>query len=92
MDKIKSIKIKVFGLVQGVFFRAESQKEAVKLGLKGVSRNLGDGTVEIIAEGEEEKLKKLLRWCYKGSDLADVEKIDFIWQNPSGNFSSFEIE
>jgi acylphosphatase len=88
----KRLKIKVFGFVQGVFFRAGAKEMADSLSLAGLATNLADGSVGIIAEGEEENLKKLLSWAKRGPDLARVEKVDFFWQKPSGEFSDFQIK
>jgi len=85
------IHIFVSGRVQGVFFRVNTREEALKLNLTGWVRNLPDSRVEILAEGEEKKLKKLLKWSKKGPFLAEVEKVDYKWENYSGEFDSFEV-
>ncbi|MBW2995745.1 acylphosphatase [Candidatus Woesearchaeota archaeon] len=81
----------VHGRVQGVFFRYNTQKKAKKFGLTGWVKNNPDRTVEIIAEGEESKLKELAAWCSKGPLLAKVEKIDTSWKKYKGEFESFSI-
>ena len=53
----------VHGLVQGVFFRYNTKKEALSLGLKGYTRNMPDGTVEIVAEGQKDRLDGLVEFC-----------------------------
>jgi len=88
----KKILIKIFGQVQGVFFRAEAQQIAESLNISGVARNLDDGTVEILAEGEEKNLEKLLQWCHQGPELARVEKVESVWQKSTGEFGSFKVE
>lgn len=88
---VKKIKIKVFGEVQGVFFRYSTKEKANQLELKGWVRNVEDGTVEIMAEGEEEKLKKFIDWCYIGPPAAKVEKMEIEWQEAEGEFEIFEI-
>lgn len=65
----------VKGRVQGVYFRAFTQKEAVKLNLVGFVRNLPDGDVEIVACGEEAALRQLVAWCHKGPLLARVTSV-----------------
>lgn len=72
---MKTIKIKVFGDVQGVNFRHEAKQEADELGLMGFVSNLPDGSVYIEAEGEEEDLERILRWCSTGPDIAKVFKV-----------------
>lgn len=89
---MKQIVLKIYGTVQGVFFRAEAQKMALPLGVVGVARNLDDGAVEILAEGEEENLKTLIAWAKHGPELAKVGRADVTWAEASGQFSEFRIE
>ena len=65
----------VSGLVHGVFFRATTQQKALELGLTGWVKNCDDGSVEIHAEGPEDKLKELEEWCWKGSKEAKVQNV-----------------
>ena len=77
----------ISGKVQGVCFRAYAQKEAIKLGLKGWVRNLSDGRVEGIFEGDEQKVKSILAWCEKGSpwsQVTDVEIQTETWVGETG--------
>ena len=69
------IKIYVFGLVQGVFFRSTTRKTARKLGLRGYVKNLPNGSVFIEAEGLEDKLYELLEFSKKGPKHARVDHI-----------------
>lgn len=85
------MKLKIYGLVHGVFFRAETARQARDLGLVGWVRNAPDGTVEVIAEGEKEALGKLHEWCQKGPSFARVEKIIVKWEPYQGEFASFKI-
>jgi len=91
MEEKARIHIFVSGRVQGVFFRAETEARARELGLFGWVRNLEDGRVEIIAEGEKEKLEKLLEWAKRGPTLARVDSIYFEWEEYKGEFKNFEI-
>ncbi|MCC5854703.1 MAG: acylphosphatase [Idiomarina sp.] len=68
-------RILVSGRVQGVSFRAYTQREAISLGLSGFVRNLSDGRVEIIATGSEAQLESLRAWCVTGSPAAKVEDV-----------------
>ncbi len=88
----KRISLKISGLVQGVFFRAQTKKYARSLGLLGLVRNLDDGRVEIVAEGEEPALKELQKWAEKGPDLAQVENVESKLEAPTGEFSDFKVE
>jgi len=81
----------VYGYVQGVFFRANTQRKAIELGLSGWVRNRNDGSVEIIAEGEKEALGSLLSWCKKGPPGARVDRMEHSWEDFKGEFSSFSI-
>ena len=58
--------LKVFGRVQGVFFRVSTQKEAIRLGLRGFVKNEPDGSVYIEAEGDRFELEQLLDWIRAG--------------------------
>jgi len=84
-------RIRVEGLVQGVFFRYNTQREAHRLGLKGWVRNLPDGSVECVAEGEEERVKELIQWCHHGPPGARVERVRVQWEEYRGDLKGFEI-
>ncbi|MFQ5885945.1 MAG: acylphosphatase [Anaerolineae bacterium] len=81
----------IHGRVQGVFFRDFTRTHAMRLALLGYVRNLWDGTVEVVAEGDREALESLLKQLYVGPSSARVGKIDLEWSEPSGEFSSFEV-
>jgi len=87
----KHFNIRVSGKVQGVFYRANTQREAIKLGLTGFVRNELNGNVYIEAEGDELQLKKLIDWCWKGPQKAVVENIH-ITETDLKNFSDFVIK
>ena len=72
---MKTIKIKVEGQVQGVFFRQTTQEKARELGLKGTVKNCDDDSVEIIATGTKEQLDKLINWCREGPPRATVTNV-----------------
>jgi len=88
----KQVILKIYGRVQGIFFRDSARKRARKLGLTGWVSNESDGTVKVIAQGKEEKLKELIKWCYNGPMMARVDKIDIDWQEATGQFEVFEIK
>lgn len=85
------VHIFVSGKVQGVWFRASTQKMAVELGLTGWVRNLYDGRVEALAEGPEEALQALIDWCHRGPDLARVVDVETEWVAWTGRFDGFEV-
>lgn len=72
---MKAVRIQVYGLVQGVFFRASTKQEADRLGLKGWCRNEPDGSVLIIAEGSDKQLDQFEAWCNDGPEMARVDKL-----------------
>ncbi len=88
---MKSLKIKIYGKVQGVFFRANAQEKAQKLNLTGWAKNESDGTVLIEAQGEKEALEKFLKWCQEGSPYSKVEKVDSQWEEVKKEFRDFSI-
>jgi acylphosphatase len=82
----------VYGRVQGVFFRYFVQNIAMGLGLKGYVRNLASGdAVEVKAEGEKQKLNKLLRQLKVGPPGARVERVEVKWADYSGQFDDFSV-
>lgn len=83
--------IRVFGKVQGVFFRASTQERARALGLRGFVRNEPDGSVYIEAEGEAEKLQQLAAWCEQGPERARVERVETETGEQKG-FDDFSID
>ena len=87
---MKCTHLLVSGRVQGVFFRANVRSKANELSLKGYAKNLEDGNVEIVAEGNEEKLKELIEFMRKGPGVAKIENIKITHREPE-NFKSFEI-
>lgn len=87
----KRVKLRISGIVQGVGFRAFVWRNARSLGLKGYVRNVPDGTVEVVAEGEESTLRKLVELCRRGPMLARVDSVVEEWSEPTGEFTSFSI-
>ncbi len=70
------VRFVVSGRVQGVFFRASTREEALRLGLTGHARNLPDGTVEVVACGDDAALAQLERWLELGPPLAQVSRVE----------------
>ncbi|MBD3228961.1 MAG: acylphosphatase [Candidatus Lokiarchaeota archaeon] len=91
MSQKKRLKAYVSGRVQGVFFRWETRKLSKELGLTGFVKNLRDGRVEVVAEGEKKKLEKLLRFLHKGPKHARVSDVDVSWNSYKDEYSSFKI-
>lgn len=87
---IKHLNIKIYGKVQGIFFRVTAKEKADGLGITGFTKNEDDGSVYIEAEGEEKNLEEFLKWCKKGPSLAKVEKIETT-ESELKNFTKFEV-
>tara|TARA_B100000959_G_scaffold263989_1_gene303932 strand:+ start:2092 stop:2406 length:315 start_codon:yes stop_codon:yes gene_type:complete len=85
------IHVIVSGIVQGVFFRANTKSEADRLGVYGWVRNMMDGTVEIIAEGKEDNIDRFIQWCRKGPPGADVKNLELNREEFKGEFKSFNV-
>ncbi|MFX1302468.1 MAG: acylphosphatase [Promethearchaeota archaeon] len=88
--KESKIIIKVYGLVQGVFFRYTTRKIARKLGLTGYVKNMADGTVYIEAVGPADKLLELLEFSKKGPKHAQVERVEHKYTTPTNEFKGFD--
>ena len=91
MSEMARAHILVKGLVQGVFFRANTQKMAAELGLNGWVKNTSDGEVEAVFEGEEEKINKILEWAKRGPPAAKVDGLDIEREKYKGEFKNFEV-
>lgn len=83
--------VKISGMVQGVFFRAYTRDKAVSLGVTGWIRNLHDGRVEGLFEGDEPAVSQLIGWCRKGPPSARVTDVEVEWSEYSGEFDTFFV-
>ena len=90
MVKVKA-HVFVGGRVQGIFFRYETRRLAVKFGVCGWVRNLFDGRVEAVFEGEQENVKRLVEFCRRGPPGARVENVEVVWADYKGAFEGFRI-
>lgn len=80
----------VDGTVQGVYFRANTRDEARRRGVDGWVRNLVDGRVEAVFEGDEEDVEAMVQWCHEGSPAASVESVEVEYETPT-DVDGFEI-
>jgi|Deesub1362B_J571_1020462.scaffolds.fasta_scaffold00032_39 acylphosphatase len=87
----KKVHVYISGRVQGVFFRAFTQERAEFYGITGWVKNLPDGRVEAVAEGDEEVLKEWIKDLWKGPPAARVDNVEEIWEEHKGEFKRFEI-
>ena len=88
---MKTIQIKITGRVQGVCFRASTQKQAIKSGVTGFVKNNDDGSVKVVASAEPEVLEKFVTWCRKGPIMARVNGIMVENLTTTEKFVRFDI-
>ncbi|MCD6245241.1 MAG: acylphosphatase [Candidatus Korarchaeota archaeon] len=89
-EKVR-VALKIYGRVQGVFFRSTMRDVARELGLTGWVRNVPDGTVEAVIEGDRTAVERMIAWAHEGPPLAKVEKVDVTWEPYRGEFRDFRI-
>jgi acylphosphatase len=89
-DKVRARAI-ISGRVQGVFYRMETKRAADRIGVFGWVRNLKDGSVEAVFEGERVRVEAVLDWCRQGPPHADVTDVTATWSEYSGEFDGFNI-
>jgi acylphosphatase len=81
----------VSGRVQGVYFRSFTERTARQLGVRGTVRNLADGSVEVVAEGEQSDLEILIADLHRGPRGAHVEHVQVTWHAATGRYVEFKI-
>jgi acylphosphatase len=81
---VKRASVRVRGLVQGVYFRVETEARARSLGVAGWVRNAPDGSVEAVFEGDPERVASLVEWCRQGPAGARVDAVALRWEEPEG--------
>jgi acylphosphatase len=91
MNQKVRVHIFVSGKVQGVYFRENACQKAEELGVFGWVRNLTDGRVEAVFEGEKEKVEKMIGWTKQGPSSAEVDDLDIEREEYKGEFENFEI-
>jgi len=90
LTKVRA-RVYITGWVQGVFFRSETQDEATRQGVTGWVRNLPDGRVEAVFEGEKGRVDRLIEFCRRGPPGARVAKVEVVWEDYRGEFRGFRI-
>ncbi len=86
------VELRILGRVQGVFYRASARAQARALGLTGYARNLDDGAVEVVAEGDEESLEQFVVWCRIGPPAARVARVEVARAAATGEFAGFDVD
>lgn len=74
-----------------MFYRWNTMEMAKKLGLKGWVRNLPDGRVEAVFEGEKSDIEQMIDWCRAGPPAASVSRVEVTWDNPRDEFNGFRV-
>ena len=90
-QKVKSHNF-VSGRVQGVYFREKTRKLAQELGVFGWVRNLPDGRVKAVFEGEKENVEKIIKWSKRGPFWAKVKNLELNFEEYKDEFKNFEIK
>lgn len=93
MDAEKKIRVHVFvtGKVQGVYFRQNTKQVAARHGVVGWVRNLNDGRVEALFEGEQANVSEVVEWCHVGPPKAHVDHVNVKFEKYSGEFVDFDV-
>jgi len=91
MSQHKQLTAIVHGYVQGVSFRYYTRRAADRLGLTGWVANRRDGTVKVVAEGDEATLQEFLAFLHKGSPAASVARVDETCADADGAFQNFSV-
>jgi acylphosphatase len=81
---VKRAEVTVTGMVQGVFFRAETRDRARSLGLSGWVTNASNGTVRAAFEGDDDRVQSMVDWCGRGPSGAHVDDVQVNWADPEG--------
>ena len=84
--------MKFIGKVQGVFFRANTERKAIELKLNGWVKNFKDGSVVAVFEGPKDKIKEIIKWCSKHQPYAQVKDVKISWESYRNEFDEFEIK
>jgi len=83
--------LRIYGLVQGVFFRSSMRDVALRLGVTGWVRNMPDGSVEALVEGDPKKVEELIKWARRGPPTAVVEDVRIEYSECTNEFKTFRI-
>ena len=73
-------------------FRYYATIKAKEFGVAGYIKNLGDGRVEVVIQGEPENVKKMISWCSKGPPRAIVESVTLIYEDPDPRCATFQVK
>jgi len=88
----KTALIKIKGRVQGVAFRDNASRQAHACNVTGFVRNCEDGSIEIMAEGNDYDIRQFINWCRKGPTMASVSKLETQWKPFEGRYYDFRVK
>ena len=89
--KKRRVHVWITGRVQGVFFRTYTRDAAQSIGVTGWVRNLPDGRVEAVFEGESDKVERMIEWCREGTPMSRIESVDLLEEVYTGDFDRLAI-
>ena len=87
----RRVRVRIRGMVQGVCFRAFARDAGIKEGITGWVRNLRDGSVEAVFEGDADRVDRMIAWCHKGSPYGYVDHVEVKEEMYEGTFERFEV-
>ena len=87
----KRVRVRIRGMVQGVCFRAFARDAATSEGVTGWVRNLRDGSVEALFEGDTDRVERMIAWCHRGSPYGFVDQVEVKEEAYEGAFDRFVI-
>ena len=87
----RRVHVWIEGRVQGVFFRSNTRDAALREGVSGWVKNLRDGRVEAVFEGDAEEVERVLAWCRQGSPFSRVDRVEMQEETYDGRLQDFEI-
>lgn len=90
MEHVRA-RVMIEGHVQGVNFRAATRHQALSAGVCGWVKNLPDGRVEALFEGQRSAVQRVVSWCYRGPNHARVDRVQVTWEKPNGEAQEFAI-
>jgi len=87
----RRVRVRIKGMVQGVCFRAFTRDAAIKEGVTGWVRNLRDGSVEALFEGDIDRIERMIAWCHHGSPYGFVDHVEVREEPYEGSFDRFDV-
>jgi acylphosphatase len=90
MEK-RRVRVRIRGMVQGVCFRSFTRDAAIQEGVAGWVRNLRDGSVEALFEGDADRVERMIAWCHQGSPYGSVDYVEVKEEAYEGTFNRFDV-